>query len=402
MTARIPCKRGRTVRTALSLFLRNTLARIRHLLTCSTILESTFSRPDIGGWASKNSPPSSLPFRGRGKAISLLLLVSAVGGNVPIRHLIDDGIFQTTVIYVDYWKAPLPPHDFIFNTVGDADLCRGALLNARRLIATSNAPVLNMPDAVLPTGRAENAIRLAALPGVRAAKTITLPRKKLMGHGVSSVLARHGMTFPLLLRSPGYHTGQHFERIENIEQLSDAAARLPGQKLMLIEFLDAEGKDGKARKYRAIFVNGEILPLHLCVSNDWKVHYYTSAMAVSASYRAEEARFLNDMAGAIGARAMRALIAIRDTLGLDYGGIDFGLNADGGLLLFEANATMIIVAPGPDACWDYRRAAIAKVVYSCSGDAASFAKGEPDCPRRITTTAKVLPLPPQGAYTQYC
>jgi len=43
--------------------------------------------------------------------------------------------------------------------------------------------------------------------------------------------------------------------------------------------------------------------------------------------------------------------------GLDYAGIDFGLNADGSLLLFEANATMIIAPPPPDPMWDYRRAA---------------------------------------------
>jgi glutathione synthase/RimK-type ligase-like ATP-grasp enzyme len=116
-----------------------------------------------------------------------------------------------------------------------------------------------------------------------------------------------------------------------------------------------------ARKYRAMFVGGAILPLHLCVSGDWKVHYFTSAMAENAAYRAEEERFLRDMKGVIGPRGMMGLAAIRDTLGLDYGGIDFAVGQDGEILLFEANATMIIMAPGPDPRWDYRRAAIARV-----------------------------------------
>ena len=45
----------------------------------------------------------------------------------------------------------------------------------------------------------------------------------------------------------------------------------------------------------------------------------------------------------LGPRAMAALSGIFDVLGLDYGGIDFALAADGSVVLFEANATMAIV-----------------------------------------------------------
>jgi glutathione synthase/RimK-type ligase-like ATP-grasp enzyme len=309
----------------------------------------------------KNQPPLVLPYRGNGKPIALLLLVSAVGGNVPIRHLIDDRIFATTVIYADHWTKPLPPHDLVFNAIGDADLCRAAVEAAARLLAKTSKPVLNAPESVLPTGRTNNATRLAHLPGVRAAKTIDLPRAIFSSSDMEETLAGHGLKFPLLVRAPGFHTGQHFERAETGEQLRAAAARLPGEYLTAIEYLDARGSDGKARKYRAMFVGGEILPLHLCISDGWKVHYFTSAMADNAAHRAEEERYLRDMPAVVGARGMAALAAIRDVLGLDYGGIDFALGSNGEILLFEANATMIIVAPGPDARWDYRRAAIAKV-----------------------------------------
>jgi hypothetical protein len=49
-------------------------------------------------------------------------------------------------------------------------------------------------------------------------------------------------------------------------------------------------------------------------------------------------------------------------LALDYAGIDFALARDGSLLLFEANATMIMPPPPADAIWDYRRAPIARAV----------------------------------------
>ena len=42
--------------------------------------------------------------------------------------------------------------------------------------------------------------------------------------------------------------------------------------------------------------------------------------------------------------------------------IDFGLVAGGDLLLFEANATMVIAVPDADERWAYRRAAIGKII----------------------------------------
>ena len=51
-------------------------------------------------------------------------------------------------------------------------------------------------------------------------------------------------------------------------------------------------------------------------------------------------------------------------LALDYAGVDFALSSDGRLLLFEANAAMIIAPPLPDAIWDYRRPAIRRATES--------------------------------------
>jgi hypothetical protein len=113
-----------------------------------------------------------------------------------------------------------------------------------------------------------------------------------------------------------------------------------------------------ARKYRVMFIDGVLYPLHLAVSADWKVHYFSADMARNAAFREEERRFLLDMPGALGARAMRALERVRAALGLEYGGIDFAVAPDGAVLLFEANATMALVPPAPGEIWDYRRAAI--------------------------------------------
>jgi hypothetical protein len=169
------------------------------------------------------------------------------------------------------------------------------------------------------------------------------------------------MIFPLLLRVPGFHTGRHFRYVEHRAELADAVGALPGDKLLAIQYLDARGPDGMARKYRVMFIDRVLYPLHLAIAEDWKVHYFTSGMVGNAAWREEERRFLDDMPGILGQRAMAALTEICTTLGLDYAGVDFALANDGSVLLFEANATMAIIPPGLEAIWDYRRRAAENV-----------------------------------------
>jgi hypothetical protein len=130
---------------------------------------------------------------------------------------------------------------------------------------------------------------------------------------------------------------------------------------MAIEFLDARGADGWVRKYRVMMVGGQIYPLHLAISQQWKIHYFSADMRDRAEHRAEEAKFLADMPGVLGAKAMAALEQLSAAIGLDYGGIDFALNQRGEILLFEANATMVVEQPDGDPRWDYRRAAVERI-----------------------------------------
>ena len=306
----------------------------------------------------------TLPYRGEGPPISLLLLMSAVGGNTPARNFLDDRVFETTVVMAEFYdcRQRLPQHQLVFNAISDADLAGTALAVAESLVALSGAPTLNLPSAVMATGRADNAHRLSTLDGVIAPAAITLGRELLTSAAAAgAILARHGLSFPLLVRSPGFHTGRHFVRVESECELKEAVAALPGNELTAIQYLDCRGPDGKARKYRVMMIDGRLYPLHLAISNDWKVHYFTSEMAERADHRAEEAEFLNDMAGVVGPRAMTALEKIQSTLGLDYAGIDFGLSAAGDLLLFEANATMVVNPPEPGEMWDYRRPPIQRI-----------------------------------------
>jgi len=299
-----------------------------------------------------------LPYRGGGEPIALLILMSASCGNVPWLKLVDDHIFLTTALVPECYDRPLPPHQLVFNSIGDPDLCQASLEAAAALLKQTAAPVINRPEAVLATGRAANALRLGDTPGVIAPRIAKVTRSVLAGEQGVSEVARHGLSFPLLLRCPGFHSGQHFVLVERPEELRSAAAALPGDELLVLEYLDARGRDGKARKYRVMIIDRQLYPLHLAISNEWKVHYYSGQMKDHPVHQAEESRFLNDMPRALGTKAMVALENIGQVLRLDYCGVDFGVREDGSVLLFEANATMTIMPPGPDKQWDYRRAAI--------------------------------------------
>jgi glutathione synthase/RimK-type ligase-like ATP-grasp enzyme len=311
---------------------------------------------------------STLPYRGTKPPISVLLLVSSGSGNIPTASFLDDRLFMTSVIVADFLhpSAPLPSHRLVFNSIGDADLCKPALEAAARLMKRTSAPIINDPLAVFKTGRIANARRLRALQGVRTPRMIAMPRSVLTGLDGGVIISGHGFTFPLLLRSPGFHTGQNFVLVESATELLNAVTSLPGDNLLVIEYLDARSNDGNARKYRVMIIDGRIYPMHLAISRQWKVHYFTADMADYADYRSEEAAFLNDMPKIIGKKAVTALEKIGNELGLDYGGIDFGLGPAGDVLLFEANATMVVNPPDLNEQWAYRRPAVTKILDAVS------------------------------------
>jgi hypothetical protein len=311
----------------------------------------------------KNHFLTTLPYRGHGVPVSILLLVSAAGGNIPTRLILDDREFRTDVLVAEYVdaKIPLPRHDLVFNSIGDADLCREGLEAACALLARTDRPIINDPRAVLKTGRAANAARLRGLPNVVVPRMATLPRRLFTGPEAAAALANNGFAFPFLVRAPGFHTGRHFLRVENPHALAAAAAECPGDELCLIEELDARDGDGFFRKCRVMIIDGKIYPLHLAISGNWKVHYFRADMAASAENRAKDAAFLDDIAGVVGPRGMVALERINAALNLDYCGIDFAVSREGDILLFEANATMVLVPLSDDKKWDYRRPAFDKV-----------------------------------------
>ncbi len=308
----------------------------------------------------KDGALTPVPYRGTGAPPRVLVLESAASGNFNPRWFLDSRRFDVVRLAVEYADvdAPLPPHDVIVNIIADADLCQESLAIAERLILHSDAPVVNAPATVARTGRMAVARLLADCGGARIPRIAAIGREELLRAGPQALCER-GFDFPLLLRSPGYNTGLHFAKVDRAGDLPEVLASLPGEQVLAIEYVDRSGPDGLARKYRMVAVDQRLFAVHAAVSLDWKVHLFGASD--DPAHREEDRQFLSDPASVLSAGNLETLGAIVATLGLDYAGVDFGIDANDRIVVFEANATMSLKLSDPGKPDDYRSPALMSI-----------------------------------------
>lgn len=136
----------------------------------------------------------------------------------------------------------------------------------------------------------------------------------------------------------------------DIEELGEELYR--GNGLYVIEFIDVSFQDRRAEncffypKYRAFFVNGQLFPIHLFVSNQYQVHKKTSdpVHARHPWLLDMETEFILDPEQHLPERLWSELKATVSSFGLDYVGVDFAVSTRpedlGRLVLFECNPAM--------------------------------------------------------------
>jgi hypothetical protein len=151
-----------------------------------------------------------------------------------------------------------------------------------------------------------------------------------------------GFTMPLLVRVAGYHGGDDFEKLADLDAVTDFAAKRPDADYYVSEYVDYRSADGFFRKYRFICIDGELLPYHLAIHDDWKVHHFRTDMPNQAWMRQEEESFLKDPHMVFDEPRQAALRAVADVTGLDYSGIDCAIDCNGEIVVFETNAAMLV------------------------------------------------------------
>jgi tetratricopeptide (TPR) repeat protein len=269
---------------------------------------------------------------------TVLLLMDACNGNVPYLTLMparQNSIVKWMIEYCAEGRVTeLPHYDVVFNAIGDADVTDATARPVAEFARRSEKPVLNRPQAVAATARHLIPALLGSVEGVRIPPIWRVETK-------SGWHANPDFCFPMLARPLASHGGQGMVLVESREALSGLQFDNIGD-VYLSAYEDYRSSDGYFRKYRMIFVDREPYPYHLAISKLWMVHYVTADMQDHAWKLEEERRFLADPASVLGERGMAAIESIGKRLDLDYGGVDFSILPDGRVLVFEANATMLV------------------------------------------------------------
>jgi hypothetical protein len=163
------------------------------------------------------------------------------------------------------------------------------------------------------------------------------------------------------VRPVGSQAGFALARIDDAEELHAYLAEHAHDAYFVTPFVDYGNDDGYFRKYRIMFVEGTPYACHLAISPRWMIHYYNAAMADHAWMRDEEARFIADLGTVFSGRLADALAEIAAAVPLEYFGIDCSIARDGRLLLFEADAAMLVHGTDPPDLYPYKPAGFARI-----------------------------------------
>ena len=248
-------------------------------------------------------------------------------------------------------RAELSTYSVILNLITEPEENSRVLENLRKLVRGLPGRVVNHPDAVRRSTRDQVAKQLAGTPGLLVPRAIRLRGSKPAY--AAQQIERAGLTFPLILRRVGTHTGKIVGLFDSAGEV--AASLEGGGEYVATEFVDFASPDGLYRKYRAFFIGPHIIFRHMLVSDNWNVHAKdrNRIMAERNELLEEEERLFERPDGAFPASVHETLQAVRKRMGLDFFGMDFGLTQDGRVLLFESNATMNFFPFLPDPRFEY-------------------------------------------------
>lgn len=276
---------------------------------------------------------------------TVLLVLVPHAHNTPYEYLIDQADYDSHVLLllpgVEYDVAFLASRcDVVVNLVSDVDQDKAMLPMATSLIDRLAKPVINHPTKISSTDRESISTLLSSIPSCRVPKVERHCGAALISPGFLESSAAPPM--PFLARLVGRHGGDEFEMIEAATDLEKLISCRPAEDYYLIEYLDYRSADGFFRKYRFFFVGNEMLPYHLAIGAQWKVHHFRTDMANHPWMQREEEAFLGAPEAVFGPRHFAALRAIRAAVGLEFFGIDCSLDRDGNIVVFEANASMLV------------------------------------------------------------
>ena len=304
----------------------------------------------------------------------VLALYAPFGGNTPTEYLFKHADYETDTLAVFENKAYDAETfkqgvDVVVNLISDVDQAGAMLPQAADLVERLGKPTINDPRKILRTTRDMVAELLTGIQGCRVPKIRRQPAGTELS--VEDLRQSFSSAASILARPVGTHGGDDFDKIDTTAELTAYLAKPAETDRYFIEYADYRSTDGFFRKYRFIFVEDKVLPYHLAIADEWKVHHVNTDMANQAWMQQEEAAFLNEPTRVFGERHYQALREIQQRIGLEYCGIDCALDTNGDLLVFEVNASMLV--HDDNAEFPYKDPAVRRIKAAFDAMLAKFA-----------------------------
>lgn len=271
-----------------------------------------------------------------------------VGGQLSTKYWIDKRQFHVMLgnaVDETFGDTAAPHFDVFFNAISDVDASPTALKGVDNFIAAhSPRQIINHPDALRRSQRHIVAGFARDTEGLWAGRTLRIPSEALANSDKVVSLIEAAMPYPILMRSAGTHTGSTLSLSADKASLAAALNALnPHTDAYATEFVDISDTSGVFQKIRCFFIDGQLYPVHNLRSHNWEVGRRGDRLQVMGReqwMRDDETHCLDRFDDYLGRDRLAALTQFMTKIGLEFCGVDFGIDPQGRVVIFEANPAM--------------------------------------------------------------
>ena len=191
-------------------------------------------------------------------------------------------------------------------------------------LATEGLPVLNDPHRTL--GRLE-LLRALHEAGINDFRVVPAHQDWT------------DLDYPVFVRGASDHFGARSGLLESPREVQafldrNAAAGLPADDLIVVEFLDTSDDDGVFRKFGSYVVGDRIIPQHVLWSDQWMIKHRRGLFTPETAR--EELRLVRENPHE---EQLREIFVLAGT---EYGRVDYSVGADGRPQVWEINLCPIV------------------------------------------------------------
>lgn len=228
--------------------------------------------------------------------------------------------------------------DVIYNAMCNADNQHKSMKSFDEKFLNLGIPVVNHPDGI------RKSARELIYENCKNNKNFTIPKtKRIKPKSVKEVFSlakKEGFDFPFIFRTVADNNAINMELISS----EDDAYKLEqfafnGSEFYMIEFIDYKSKDDIYRKYRLLVIDGKAIVRHLQISDNWKVDFFNHTRMIKENLQISEEseKFINTP---ISKNVQKMVDILYKYLKLDFFGIDYFVDKNDNVLMFEANSCM--------------------------------------------------------------